>query len=131
MVLLGGRLAEEIFYGYSVTSGARHDLEKAYELAKTMIINYGMGEKNIYPDLSDQSKYAIDQEINKLLLEANERSYKIINDCKEIIEELSVQLKEDKVLKPNDIYKVVKKKYNRFMFNTNNQYYRMYNNEMN
>ena len=130
MVLLGGRIAEELFYGYSVTSGAKQDLQQAYELAKTMIINYGMGEKNIYPDLSDQSKYAIDQEINKLLLEANERSYKIINDCKEIIEELSVQLKEDKVLKPDDIYKVVKKKYNRFMFNTNNQYYRMYNNEM-
>ena len=131
MVLLGGRIAEELFYGYSVTSGAKQDLEQAYELAKTMIINYGMGEKNIYPDLSDQSKYAIDQEVNKLLLEANERSYKIINDCKEIIEELSNQLKEDKVLKPDDIYKVVKKKYNRFMFNTKNQYYRMYNNEMN
>ena len=131
MVLLGGRIAEELFYGYSVTSGAKQDLEQAYELAKTMIINYGMGEKNIYPDLSDQSKYAIDQEVNKLLLEANERSYKIINDCKEIIKELSNQLKEDKVLKPEDIYKVVKKKYNRFMFNTNNQYYRMYNNEIN
>ena len=33
-----------------------------------------MGEKNIYPDLSDQSKYLIDQEISKILMEANEMS---------------------------------------------------------
>lgn len=38
MVLLGGRIAEELFFGYSVTTGARKDLDEAYKLAKNMII---------------------------------------------------------------------------------------------
>ena len=126
MVLLGGRIAEEIYYGYSVTSGAKQDLEKAYELSKTMIINYGMGEKNIYPDLSDKSKYLIDLEISKVLMEANEMSYKIIEENKEVINNLIGKLKKNKLLVPRDIYEAMninsdKSKY----FYENNQYYRM------
>ena len=125
-VLLAGRIAEEIFYGYSVTTGAKQDLEKAYELAKNMIIHYGMGTQNIYPDLSDQSKLAIDKEINKLLLESNERAYKIIIDCKDIIRILAVKLKDEKVLKPVDIFNIISKKYNKFIYeDMNNQYIRM------
>jgi len=126
MVLLAGRIAEEIFYGYSVTSGAKQDFEHAYELAKTMIINYGMGTKNIYPDLSDQSKYLIDQEISKLLMDANEMSYRIIDDNKSIIKALIKKLKENKLLVPDDIYEeidpTIKKK---SLLYINNQYYRM------
>ena len=126
MVLLAGRIAEEIFYGYSVTSGAKQDFEHAYELAKTMIINYGMGTKNIYPDLSDQSKYLIDQEISKLLMDANEMSYRIIDDNKNIIKALIKKLKENKLLVPDDIYEeidpTIKKK---SLLYINNQYYRM------
>ena len=126
MVLLGGRIAEEIYYGYSVTSGAKQDLERAYELSKTMIINYGMGEKNIYPDLSDKSKYLIDQEISKVLMEANEMSYKIIEENKDVINSLIEKLKEKKLLVPKDIYDAMdintnKSKY----FYENNQYYRI------
>merc|ERR1711991_189570 len=121
-VLLGGRLAEEIYYGYSVTSGARQDLEKAYDLAKTMIINYGMGEKNIYPDLSDQSKYLIDQEISKVLMEANEISYKMIKDNRQNINKLISKLKETKLLLPQDIYDALDTNLNRSKyFYENNQ----------
>ena len=125
-VLLGGRLAEEIYYGYSVTSGARQDLEKAYDLAKTMIINYGMGEKNIYPDLSDQSKYLIDQEISKVLMEANEISYKMIKDNRQNINKLISKLKKTKLLLPQDIYDALDTNLNRSKyFYENNQFYRI------
>ena len=127
MVLLGGRIAEEIYYGYSVTSGAKQDLEKAYDLAKTMIITYGMGEKNIYPDLSDQSKYLIDQEISKVLMEANEMSYKIIENNKKVINNLIKKLKENKLLLPKDIYDAMDNNLNKSsFFYINNQYYRMF-----
>jgi len=111
MVLLGGRIAEEIFYGYSVTTDAKKDLEQAYVLAKNMIIHYGMGKQNIYPDLSDHSKYLIDQEINKLLLESHDNACIILNNCKDLIIDCSDILKKTNLLKPEDIIKIINKKY--------------------
>ena len=93
MVLLSGRIAEEVFYGYSVTTGARQDLEQAFSLAKNMILNYGMGKQNIYPDMSDHSKYLIDQEVNKLLMMANDHARIIILDAKALIIDTSNILK--------------------------------------
>ena len=111
MVLLGGRVAEEIFYGYSVTTGAKKDLEQAFSLAQNMILNYGMGEKNIYPDMSDQSKYLIDQEINKILIEAHDDAYNILNSMKDLILSCSEVLKNNNILKPNDIIRIIDDKY--------------------
>ena len=111
MVLLGGRVAEEIFYGYSVTTGAKKDLEQAYSLAKNMIINYGMGKQSIYPDFSDQSKYLIDQEINKLLLDVYDKTFYILKKSKELIMDCSIILKKTNLLKPEDIMNIVNTKY--------------------
>jgi cell division protease FtsH len=111
MVLLGGRVAEEIFYGYSVTTGAKKDLEQAYSLAKDMIMNYGMGEQNIYPDFSDKSKYLIDQEINKLLLDVHEKTLNILSKSKNLIMDCSVILKNNNLLKPYDIINIINIKY--------------------
>lgn len=111
MVLLGGRVAEEIFYGYSVTTGAKKDLEQAFNLAQSMIINYGMGEKTIYPDMSDKSKYLIDQEINKLLIEAHDNAYLILEQSKDLINDCAVILKKNSILKPDEIIDIIKCKY--------------------
>ena len=124
MVLLGGRIAEEIFYGYSVTTGAKKDLEQAYSLSKNMILNYGMGKQNIYPDLSDQSKYLIDQEINKLLLESHDKAHEILNNCKDLIFDCAEILKKTNVLKPEDIIKIINSKYRHLwnIYNTKDNY---------
>lgn len=66
-VLLGGRVAEEIVYGHSVSSGALSDLEKAFAVAKTMIMDYGMGKSIIYPYLSETYKKRIDEQIHHLI----------------------------------------------------------------
>jgi cell division protease FtsH len=108
MVLLGGRIAEELFFGYSVTTGARKDLDEAYKLAQNMIIQYGMGKQNIYPDLSDQSKYLIDQEVNFLLVKANDAALEIMVKSKDFILECSKILRDTHVLKPDHMVELVR-----------------------
>ena len=119
MVLLGGRIAEELFFGVSVTTGARKDLDEAYKLAQNMVVQYGMGRRNIYPDLSDQSKFLIDQEVNDLLVTANDAAVIILTEARELIMECSILLKRDHLLKPEQIADIVRtnhielwKKYN-------------------
>jgi cell division protease FtsH len=111
MVLLGGRIAEEVFYGYSVTTGAKKDLEQAYQLAQSMILTYGMGKQNIYPDSSDISKYLIDQEVSGLLLAAHEHAFEVITNSKDMIMDCSEILKRDSLLKPEQIVEIINKKY--------------------
>lgn len=110
MVLLSGRIAEEVFYGYSVTTGARKDFEEAYNLAKNMILHYGMGKQNIYPDSSDQSKFLIDQEINELILKAQEEALKIITNSKDLILYCKELLKTTKIIKIEDIDRIINNK---------------------
>jgi cell division protease FtsH len=111
MVLLGGRVAEELFYGYSVTTGAKQDLEQAYHLAQNMILHYGMGKQNIYPDLSDQSKYLIDQEVNKILMDAHSATTVILKDVKSLIIDCADILKRTNLLKPENIVDIIDRKY--------------------
>lgn len=111
MVLLGGRIAEELFFGYSVTTGARKDLDEAYKLAQSMIIQYGMGKQNIYPDLSDQSKFLIDQEVNDMLVLANDATVAILSESREFILDCAVILKRDQILKPDQMSEIIRTKY--------------------
>jgi ATP-dependent Zn protease len=76
-----------------------------------MIINYGMGKQSIYPDFSDQSKYLIDQEINKLLLDVYDKTFYILKKSKELIMDCSIILKKTNLLKPEDIMNIVNTKY--------------------
>ena len=111
MVLLSGRIAEDVFYGYSVTTGARKDFEEAYRLAKNMILEYGMGTKTIYPDSSDQSKFLIDQEVSDLILRAQEEALAIITSSKDIMNDGKIILKRDNLLKAEQIVELIHQKY--------------------
>jgi cell division protease FtsH len=112
VVLLGGRVAEDVFYGSSsVTTGASKDFEEAYKLAEQMIVKYGMGKNNIYPYYSDKSKEIIDREISELLNEAANTSKSLIEKSKNLIEELSDVLIKEKVLKRDKIEMKIYRKY--------------------
>ena len=97
-ILLAGRIAEEVFYGVSVTTGAINDFEEAFKLAEKMIVYYGMGKKIIYPNLSDSYKEKIDDEVFNLINDAYAYSEYIIKNSKDLIHESAQILKNEKIL---------------------------------
>jgi len=107
MVLLGGRIAEEVFFGASITSGASKDIEEAYSLAERMIVKLGMGKKTVYPYNSENSKEFIDRDIERLLESAYQAAHQAIVNSQPIMEECAKMLMENKLLLPDDILKVI------------------------
>jgi len=116
MILLSGRIAEEIFYGVSVTTGAINDFEEALKLAEKMIMIYGMGNQIIYPNTSERYKELIDIEVMNLINRAYKRAEIILKNSKDLIYETSEMLKKEKVLKIDILNQLVKKKYNYLKF---------------
>jgi cell division protease FtsH len=111
MILLSGRIAEEIFYDVSVTTGAINDFEEAFKLAEKMIIYYGMGKHIIYPNLSDKYKEKIDDEVVGLINDAYHMSKIILERSKELILECACILKNEKILKADNIIEIIQQKY--------------------
>ena len=113
IILLAGRMAEEMFYTTSVTTGAINDFEEAFKLAEKMIVYYGMGKQIIYPQLSEKYKEMIDTEVATLISEAYTASYNMLNKCKPLMRECAELLKKDKLLKRETIVELINKKYSR------------------
>jgi cell division protease FtsH len=111
MILLAGRIAEEVFYDVSVTTGAINDFEEALKLAEKMVIYYGMGDNIIYPSFSEKYKEMIDNEVVKLLNDAYKCANIIIQNAKEFIHETSEILKQDKIIKVDALNELIKTKY--------------------
>lgn len=117
MILLAGRIAEEVFYDVSVTTGAINDFEEALKLAEKMIMYYGMGKNIIYPTTSEKYKEMVDTEVVELINEAYKVSELIIEHCKDLIIETSVILKRDKLLKADTLYEIIHSKYKNILDN--------------
>lgn len=108
---MGGRIAEELFIG-RITTGASNDIEKATELARSMVCQYGMSdlgplafgkkEEQIFlgreiaqhRDFSEDTAIKIDQEVKRIVSEQYERAKKILQDNKEGMERLVAALLE-------------------------------------
>ena len=116
---LGGRAAEEIFFG-KISTGALSDLEKVTKQAYAMISIYGMSNKigNIsYYDSSGQSNgftkpYSeerakiIDDEVTKLVEDQYERAKKVLLKNKEKLEKLANSLLENEVIFKSDLEEI-------------------------
>jgi len=111
MILLAGRIAEEVFYDVSVTTGAINDFEEALKLAEKMIIYYGMGNNIIYPSFSEKYKELIDNEVVTLLNAAYKCAHLIIENAKDFIKETSEILKQDKIIKVDGLNNLIQTKY--------------------
>jgi cell division protease FtsH len=111
MILLGGRIAEEQFWGISVTTGAINDFEEVLKLAHRMITYYGMGEHVVYPKDSEKYKEMVDDEISKLIKDAYHLSQIIIERSKDFIYESAEMLKEKKTVKIEELMELLNTKY--------------------
>jgi cell division protease FtsH len=111
MILFAGRIAEEIFYGVSVTTGALNDFEEALKLAEKMIVYYGMGTNVIYPSTSDKYKEMIDNDVNDLIHRAYSDAEEILRRSQKLIRETADILKRDKYLDAETIIDLIDKNY--------------------
>ncbi len=121
---MGGRIAEELFIG-QVTTGASNDIEKATEIARAMVCQYGMSdlgplaygkkEEQIFlgreiaqhRDFSEDTAIKIDQEVNRIVSEQYARATKILTDNRESVERLTEALLEFESLDNAQIRRVI------------------------
>jgi len=111
MILLAGRIAEEVFYGVSVSTGAINDFEEALKLAERMICYYGMGKNLIYPSNSEKYKEIIDTEVAALINDAYGYAEFLIRNSKDFIQEGAELLKQNKIIKSETLVDLMQEKY--------------------
>jgi cell division protease FtsH len=111
MILLSGRIAEEIIYDVSVTTGALNDFEETLKLAEKMILYYGLGTNAIYPSNSEKYKEIIDNEVSALIQSAYSMALVILKECKPLIVDSANILKKNKILKIDELMQLIDTKY--------------------
>jgi len=118
MVLLGGRVAEELFYGEKISSGALDDLNRVKAIIQKMIIDYGMGKSLFIPYNSDKYREKIDEEIELIFNDAYQKTKYLLSNSKLLIKECALILKIENEITEENIKKLMKQNYNYLMINS-------------
>lgn len=105
MVLVGGRVAEEIFFGDKLSTGSAHDIEQAKKIAEQMVVNWGMGDRIIYPSGSEFYKKILEQEIDTLLQRAFLETKVMLLDHSLKLQEMAERLVKTREVKYVDLVK--------------------------
>ena len=122
--MLGGRVAEDIVFG-EVSSGAADDLARATDMARKMVREWGMSER-VGPmawrsqeqvflgedmgrgrDYSDDMANLIDEEIESILREAEQRCHDLLNENREGLDALAQSLLVKETLDSNDVHELL------------------------
>lgn len=120
-VLLGGRVAEMIRYG-DVTTGASNDLERATQIARQMVTQFGMSDKlglvtlgrkqhevflghDIVDDrnYSEEVAHTIDLEIRAIIDSCMNKAQEILTENRERLEEITQRLLKEEVLEGDEL----------------------------
>jgi cell division protease FtsH len=107
MILLGGRIAEELVCN-SITTGASHDFLQAKNIAEKMVVEYGMGSRLLIPHGSDHYRKIIDEEIEDILTSAYNQAKNLLIRVEPLLKNLADILVRDHVLKEEDITRILK-----------------------
>lgn len=124
-VLFGGRLAEEIFMK-QMTTGAANDFERATQLARDMVVRYGMSDKlgmmvygeqsgemflgknmQTQSNVSQDTLRRVDDEVRSLIDQQANVARKILTDNKEKVEAMTALLLEQETIDAEDIARIV------------------------
>jgi len=122
--MLGGRAAEEMVF-HDPTTGAGNDIEKATNLARAMVTQYGMterlgaiklGESNSEPFLgrdfghtrnySEDVAAIVDEEVKKLLATAHQEAFDILEENRDVLDSLVLELMERETLDKAEVARV-------------------------
>ncbi len=126
-VLMGGRIAEELVFGPdSMTTGAGNDLERATELARKMVCEWGMShamgpltfgkrEEAIFlgkefarhQDYSEATAVKIDEEIRRIISTAYSSARNILEEHRAALDAIAAALLEHEVLDGSEIHELI------------------------
>ena len=116
---MGGQAAEEIYFDGVISTGAQNDLEKATDLARAMVSQFGMSDAvgplslgrpdanawmpGSVPKVSAHTSELIDKEVRRLLDEARVRAEKILNENRGLLNQLSALLIATEVIDGDEL----------------------------
>jgi cell division protease FtsH len=119
-VLMGGRCAEEIFLGH-ITTGAGNDIERATDIARKMVCDWGMStlgplaygkkEEAIFlgreiaqhRDYSEDTAIRIDQEVHSIVTAAYNNAHGILENNRDTLERIALALLDREVLDATEL----------------------------
>ncbi len=124
-ILMGGRVAEELVFSW-ISTGAGNDLERATELARKMVCEWGMSDKMgpltfgkkeemiflgreiaQHQDYSEETAQEIDREVRRFVTDAYERAKELVKSRLEALHSLATALLEREVLEGPEIDGIV------------------------
>jgi cell division protease FtsH len=125
-VLLGGRSAEEIAFG-EISTGAQNDLQRATDIARSMVTEFGMSEalgavnynghkRGMFlevPFVQERGTYAedtaqqIDAEVKRILTEAHDAARRVLGERRDVLDALSQRLLEKEVVESDELLAIV------------------------
>ncbi|WP_300680627.1 ATP-dependent zinc metalloprotease FtsH [Nocardioides sp.] len=124
--MLGGRAAEELIF-HDPTTGAGNDIEKATNLARAMVTQYGMTERLgaiklgtsgsepfLGRDMGHQRDYSeevagiVDEEVKKLLATAHQEAFDLLEENRDVLDSLVLALLEKETLGKEEIAEIFK-----------------------
>jgi cell division protease FtsH len=124
-VIMGGRAADRLVFG-ELMAGAVSDIKQATQLARRMVTQFGMserlgpvayraGEDHVFlgkelheaRDFSDGTAKLIDEEIQRIVREAEERAFRLLSENRAMLERLTAELIEREELDRDDVEKLL------------------------
>jgi AFG3 family protein len=119
---LGGRAAEQIFFG-KISTGAANDLQQITRIAYSMVTAYGMNSKvgnvsfydpsqenTFTKPFSEETGKIIDEEVRGIIDEAYQRTIQLLTEKKEQVEKLAKELLDKEVLHKSDVEELIGKR---------------------